>query len=112
MDAREYHPRAFALKAAVDGRTGLRDAASNSTSRRSEKPGAPVQMVFLRSISSIRVAQDRAIGSFSASARMVVVFSMARRNRYQYEIGMRFEMRGGTWQRSSTMAPKPPAWSR
>ena len=73
----------LALNCAVTGRTGLRDAASSSTSRRSEKPGAPVQMVFLRSISSISDAQDLAMGSFSASARMVGVFSMARRNRYQ-----------------------------
>ncbi len=41
-------------------RTGLRETASSSTSRRSEKPGAPVQTVFVRCISSISDAQDLA----------------------------------------------------
>jgi hypothetical protein len=83
VNAGEYHASDLALKCAVAGRTGLRDAASNSTSRRSEEPGAPVQMVFLRCTSSISAAQDLAIGCFSTRARMVGVFSMARRNRYQ-----------------------------
>src|SRR5580704_6203837 len=83
VETSENHPIALALNCALPCRTGLRDDASNSTSRRSEKPGAPLQMVFLRSISSMSDAQDRAMGSLSASARMVGVFSMARRKRYQ-----------------------------
>src|ERR1700720_2185444 len=97
MQANIY-PIAFALKATGAGRTGLRDRASSSTPRSNSKPGAPRQAVFLRFISSISEAQDlasdtplnahngplwRPVRSFSIRARMVGVFSMARRNRYQ-----------------------------